>query len=199
MRIVIASGNAGKIREIRAALSEFGVEPIPQDELGIRPCPEDFPTFIENSLVKARHASGQSGLPALADDSGICVRALRGAPGVRSARFAGPDADDEANLALLLERMEGVEDRAAAYQASMVLVMSPYGPSPVIAEGYWKGSILRERRGDGGFGYDPVFLDEEAGKTGAEMSVEEKNRVSHRGEALRILVEKLRRRGIGAR
>jgi len=199
MRIVIASGNAGKIREIRAALAEFGVELIPQDELGIRSCPEDFPTFIENSLVKARHASRQSGLPALADDSGICVRALRGAPGVRSARFAGPDADDEANLALLLERMEGVEDRAAAYQASMVLVMSPYGPSPVIAEGYWKGSILRERRGDGGFGYDPVFLDEEAGKTGAEMSVEEKNRVSHRGEALRILVEKLRRRGIGAR
>jgi len=199
VRIVIASGNAGKIREIRAALAAFDVELVPQGDLAIRSCPEDFPTFIENSLVKARHASLQSGLPALADDSGICVRALGGAPGVRSARFAGPEADDEANLALLLERMEDVEDRAASYQASMVLVMSPRDPSPVIAEGYWKGRIIEGRRGDGGFGYDPVFLDEEAGKTGAEMSIEEKNRVSHRGEALGILAEKLRRRGIGSR
>ena len=195
MKIVVASGNAGKIREIRAALAGSGIELAEQGDLGIAPAAEDFPSFVENSLAKARQAAGASGLPALADDSGICVRALGGAPGVRSARYSGPEADDESNIDKLLAAMDGVEDRAAHYHASMVLVMYPDDPAPIIAEGTWRGTVLRERRGHGGFGYDPVFEDPDTGLTGAEMDVEAKNRVSHRGKALAALVGALERNG----
>ena len=195
MKTVVASGNAGKIREIRAALEGAGIELVAQDEFGIKPAPEDCLTFVENSLAKARHAARSSGLPALADDSGICVRALGGAPGVRSARYSGADADDERNIDLLLKELEGVADRAAHYHASMTFVMHPDDPAPLIAEGIWRGRIIHERRGTGGFGYDPVFLDPELGLTGAQMDIDAKNQVSHRGKALSALARAIRTDG----
>lgn len=199
MRVVIASGNAGKIREIRHALERSGLELVSQDDLGIGPADEPHGTFLENALEKARHASRQSGLPAIADDSGICVDALGGAPGVRSARYAGPEAGDEENLVLLLGEMEGKVDRRARYHATMVFVRSADDPAPVVAQGVWAGEIVHERRGTGGFGYDPVFLDPSLGKTGAEMGVDEKNSVSHRGKSLAALAGALREHGAWGR
>jgi XTP/dITP diphosphohydrolase len=190
-QIVLASNNSGKIREIAALLAPLGIEVLPQSRFGVSEADEPHPTFIENALAKARHAAVHTGLPALADDSGICVHALGGAPGVHSARFAGEPRSDERNNVHLLERLAGVHDRRAHYCCVLVLLRHGDDPQPLIAEGEWHGEILDAPRGSGGFGYDPLFLDRRCGMTGAEMALEDKNRVSHRGQALRRLVERL--------
>lgn len=193
-KLIIASGNAGKLREIAQLLSQLAIEVLPQSDFNVPEAEEPYFTFIENALAKARHASLHSGLPALADDSGICVDALQGAPGVYSARFAGDPKSDARNNAKLLEVMQGLSNRAAHYYCVMVLVRSPEDPQPLIAQGSWQGRILEAPRGDGGFGYDPLFLDDKTGKTGAELPLEIKNRISHRGHAMRDmlhLIEKL--------
>ena len=188
-RIVLASGNPGKIREISRLFADLHIEIIAQSDLGIDSPEETGETFVANALLKARHAALLSGLPAMADDSGIAVDALDGRPGVRSARYAGDGASDEENLDKLLEDMRGVSEgqRAAAFHCAAVLVFPDDTHEPLIAEGIWRGALLRERRGDGGFGYDPIFLDDSIDKTGAELSREEKNTVSHRGKAFRQL------------
>ena len=189
--LVLASNNEGKIREIRRILAPLSIEVIPQAHFGIPEIEEPHGTFIENALIKARHASVQTGLPALADDSGLCVEALEGAPGVHSARFAGEPRSDERNNDRLLELLARSENRKAHYYCVLLLLRHAHDPQPLIAEGEWHGEILRERRGTGGFGYDPLFLDPLLGRTGAELPLDEKNRVSHRGKALGLLVEKL--------
>jgi len=190
-QLVLASNNPGKIREMRAILAPLDLEVIPQSHYGVPEAEEPHGTFIENALAKARHASMHAGLPALADDSGICVDALDGAPGVRSARFAGEPQSDERNNQHLLELLTHTESRRARYYCVMVLVRHAQDPQPLIAEGEWHGEILRAPRGRGGFGYDPLFLDPLLGKTGAELPLEEKSRISHRGKALAILVDRL--------
>jgi XTP/dITP diphosphohydrolase len=191
-KIVIASNNAGKLREIGRILEPLGIEAMPQGAFGVPECPEPHVTFVENCIAKARHASAHTGLPALADDSGICVSALNGAPGVYSARFAGEPKSDQRNNEKLIESLKGQSDRRAHYYCVMVYVRYPDDPTPIIAEGAWHGEIIDTPRGDGGFGYDPYFLLPHLGLTGAEMAMEDKNAVSHRGQALRTLVEKLR-------
>ena len=187
--IVIASGNAGKIREIREALSPLGARLPSLSDLGIAQTAEPHPTFMENALAKARAAAAAASLPAIADDSGIAVAALNGAPGVLSARYS--DGGDNANNQKLLAAMQNAEDRRAFYYAAMVFVRSPDDPAPLFAEGRWHGEILRELRGEGGFGYDPLFYDPRMKKTGAQMSPAEKNKVSHRGSSLRRLTRLL--------
>lgn len=201
-RLVIASGNPGKLREIAEILAPLAIAVAPQSSFGVSEAEEPHDTFIENALAKARHASRHTGLPALADDSGICVDALAGAPGVRSARYAaGGDcelAQDERNNRKLLAALEGVEQRGAHYYCVIVMVRRADDPQPLIAEGVWSGVVLREPRGAGGFGYDPLFLLPELGLTAAELSAETKNRLSHRGKALAALAQRLRqRRGEG--
>jgi XTP/dITP diphosphohydrolase len=191
-RLVLASGNEGKLREFRRLLSPLGTEVIAQSEMDIPEAPEPHVTFVENALAKARHASALARLPALADDSGVCVRALAGAPGVQSARYAGEPRSDARNNAKLLAELAGVADRRAHYVCVLVLVRHAEDPEPVIAEGAWHGRIIDTPRGTGGFGYDPHFLDEATGLTGAEMPLAQKNLVSHRGKALRALLERLR-------
>ncbi len=191
-KLVIASNNPGKLREIERILSPLGLEALPQSVFNIPEAEEPHCTFIENCLAKARHASEHSGLPALADDSGICVAALNGAPGVYSARFAGEPKSDQRNNQKLLEALANEANRNAHYYCVIVLVRHPHDPEPLIAEGVWEGEILREPRGSAGFGYDPLFLVPQLGKTGAELDMDEKNRISHRGKALAQLVEKLR-------
>jgi XTP/dITP diphosphohydrolase len=198
-RIVMASNNPGKLREFGALLAPLGIEVLSQAKLGIGEAEEPHPTFIENALAKARHASRESGLPALADDSGICVDALGGEPGVHSARYAamaGGPRDDEANNARLLDQLRGARSRRAHYACVLVLVRSAQDPQPLIAEGNWAGEVIAERRGAGGFGYDPYFLLPELGQTAAELSAEHKNRISHRGQAMRELVAKLGSAGL---
>lgn len=190
-RIVIASNNAGKLREIAAILAPYGLELVPQAELGVGEADEPHLTFIENALAKARHAAHHTGLPALADDSGICVEALGGAPGVHSARFAGEPKSDARNNARLLELLDGKADRRAHYYAVIVLLRHADDPQPLIAEGTWQGEVLHAPRGEGGFGYDPLFLDPARGLTGAQLALAEKNRISHRGQALAALVARL--------
>jgi XTP/dITP diphosphohydrolase len=192
-RLVLASNNEGKIREIRRILAPLDIEAIPQAKLNVPEPDEPYETFIENALTKARHASVFTGLPALADDSGLSVDALNGGPGVHSARFAGAPRSDERNNDRLLELLARSENRTAHYYCVLVLMRDARDPQPLIAEGEWRGEILHERRGSGGFGYDPVFLDPLLGRSGAELPADEKNRVSHRGRALSLLVEKLRR------
>ena len=187
-KIVIATGNQGKLREIQELLSPLAIEALPQSDFNIPEADEPYFTFVENALTKARHASLHSGLPALADDSGICVDALHGAPGIYSARFAGEPKSDSRNNQKLLEALEGMEDRHAHYYCVMVLVRNPEDPQPLIAQGIWQGEILTEPRGEDGFGYDPLFLDAKTGKTGAELPMDIKNRISHRGHALRDMV-----------
>jgi XTP/dITP diphosphohydrolase len=194
-RLVVASGNRGKLREIAEILAPLGIEPIAQGELGVSEADEPFGTFVENALAKARHASAHTGLPALADDSGICVAALGGAPGVHSARFAGEPKSDDRNNALLVERLQGSADRSAHYTCVMVLVRHAQDPEPIIADGRWYGEVIETPRGAGGFGYDPYFLVPAYGRTVAELTSDEKNAVSHRGVALRRLLELLRRDG----
>lgn len=192
-RLVVASGNRGKLREIAEILAPLGIEPIAQGDLGVGEAEEPFGTFVENALAKARHASAHTGLPALADDSGICVAALGGAPGVHSARFAGEPKSDDRNNALLVERLRGQPDRSAHYTCVMVLVRHAQDPEPIIADGRWLGEVIETPRGAGGFGYDPYFLVPAYGRTVAELAPDEKNAVSHRGVALRRLLELLRR------
>lgn len=191
-KLVIASNNPGKLREIGQILEPLGFEVLPQSAFNIPEAEEPHCTFIENCLAKARHASLHSGLPALADDSGICVDALNGAPGVHSARFSGEPKSDERNNRKLIELLQNEADRGAHYYCTIVLVRHPEDPQPLIAEGLWRGEIALEPRGDGGFGYDPYFLLPELGLTAAEIPAEHKNRISHRGRALASLVEKLR-------
>lgn len=191
-KLVIASGNPGKVVEIEQMLAPLCIEVLPQRSLKISEAEEPFKTFVENALAKARHASFASGLPALADDSGICVEAMGGAPGVFSARFAGAPGSDARNNARLLELLENSENRRAHYVCLMVLVRSPDDPQPLIAEGLWHGEILRQPRGNQGFGYDPLFLDPALGRTGAELDPAQKNRVSHRGKAMAALLARLR-------
>ena len=193
--LVIASGNAGKLREIGRILAPFGIEAVPQSDYQVPDCPEPHVTFVENCLAKARHASLHSGLPALADDSGLCVDALGGAPGVQSARYAGEPKSDARNNEKLVADLQGVADRRAHYTCVMVYVRHPDDPEPVIAEGRWFGEIIDTPRGDHGFGYDPYFLVPQFGQTGAELDEDTKNSVSHRGQALRDLVGKLKALG----
>jgi XTP/dITP diphosphohydrolase len=190
-RLVLASNNEGKLREFRRLLAPLGIEVIPQAELGIAEAPEPHVTFVENALAKARHASALAGLPALADDSGVCVRALGGAPGVQSARYAGEPKSDARNNARLIAELQGVADRRAHYVCVLVLVRHAGDPEPLIAEGAWHGVIVDVPRGAGGFGYDPHFLDEASGRTGAELPLEQKNAISHRGKAMRALLGRL--------
>lgn len=192
-QIVIASGNEGKIREIARLLEPLQFAVVSQASRGV-PSPEETGTsFVENALIKARHAAKVSRLPALADDSGLCVDALDGRPGVRSARYAGPGASDADNIERLLADLSGIAEaeRGAAFHCAAVFVRDADDDAPLIAEGRWPGRILEARRGDGGFGYDPVFLDVESGRTAAEMSAAEKNARSHRGRAMRHLRDRL--------
>jgi len=188
-KLVLASGNAGKIREIAELFSDLNSEIAAQADFGIESPEETGQTFVENALLKARFAANESGLPAVADDSGIVVDALDGRPGVYSARYAGAEATDEQNVDLLLKELADVPDgeRGGGFHCAAVLAFPHDEFAPVIAEGVWRGTILRRRMGEGGFGYDPVFLDGDAQKTGAQMTRDEKNAVSHRGKAFRQL------------
>jgi XTP/dITP diphosphohydrolase len=194
-KLVIASNNPGKLREIGEILAPLGIEVMSQLAFAVSEADEPHGTFVENALAKARHAALHTGLPALADDSGICVDVLDGAPGVMSARFAGEPRSDERNNRKLVELIGHEKDRRAHYYCVIVLMRRATDPQPVIAEGEWHGEILYAPRGGGGFGYDPLFLDVTLGKTGAELTLEQKNRVSHRGKAMAGLLEKLSRAG----
>ena len=190
-RLVLASSNAGKLREFHRLLAPLGIDVVAQSALGIADADEPHVTFVENALAKARHASAHAGLPALADDSGICVRALAGAPGVQSARYAGEPKSDARNNAKLVAALAGVADRRAHYACVLTLVRHERDPEPIIAEGAWHGTVIDAPRGAGGFGYDPHFLDAATGLTAAELPLERKNELSHRGKAMRALIERL--------
>jgi len=200
-RAVLASANAGKLRELAALLAPAGFELIPQGALAIEPAAETGATFLENALLKARHAARAARIPALADDSGIEVDALGGRPGVRSARFAGEGASDAANLARLMDELSGVpeERRSARYRCVIVWVRGPDDAAPLITRGTWEGRIALAPRGSGGFGYDPVFVPAGGQRTAAELPAHEKNAVSHRGKALRALVAALEAAGVYSR
>ena len=196
-RWVLATSNRGKVAELSALLAQAGLDfgVTAQSELGVEPPPETGATFVENALLKARHAARITALPAIADDSGLVVRALGGAPGVRSARFAGEGAGDRANTAKLLEALAAPSlDRSACFYCVLVALEHPDDPAPMIVTGAWRGRIAAAPKGEGGFGYDPVFSDPASGRTAAELSAAEKNRVSHRGAAVRALVECLKNR-----
>lgn len=193
-RLVLASHNAGKLREFQALLSPFGYTVIPQGELSIPAADEPYLSFVENALAKARHASAASGLPALADDSGICAHALNGEPGIRSARYAGLSGNDAANNQKLLTALQGNTNRDAHYVCALVMVGSALDPEPLIVQTRWYGQIIDQPKGSNGFGYDPHFLLPELGKTAAELEPSEKNLISHRGQALRELIAQLQTR-----
>jgi len=193
-RVVLASGNAGKLCEMQALLAGCGFEVLPQSAFGIESPHEDGASFVDNALIKARHAARLSGLPAIADDSGLDVDALGGRPGIHSARFAGAGCNDEDNNRKLLRELAAVPAgrRRARYHCAMVFVRGADDPAPVVREGLWEGEIGFERRGGGGFGYDPLFVVAGDGRTAGEMPADEKNRVSHRAQALNALVEALK-------
>ncbi|MBC7623199.1 MAG: RdgB/HAM1 family non-canonical purine NTP pyrophosphatase [Aeromicrobium sp.] len=191
-KVVIASGNAGKLREFAALLAPFDFEAIPQAALCVSEAEEPHITFIENALVKARHASRSTGLPAMADDSGICAEALGGAPGVRSARYAGEPANDARNNQKLIAALSVHTDHRAFYYCAVVFVTHADDPHPLIATGEWHGEVIASARGEGGFGYDAHFYLPEHGCTAAELPADVKNRISHRGKAIQTLAEKLR-------
>ena len=193
-KLVLASNNAGKVREFQELLAPFHFQVIPQGELGIPAAEEPYQTFVENALAKARHASAASGLPALADDSGICAHALNGEPGVYSARYAGIDGDNAANNQKLITALQGKADRGAHYVCALVMVNSANDPEPVIVQTRWYGQVIDEARGNHGFGYDPHFFLPELGNTAAELEPPEKNLISHRGQALRELIAQLQSR-----
>jgi XTP/dITP diphosphohydrolase len=190
-RIVLASSNAAKLREISMTLHGLTWEIVPQGQLGVDATDEPHPTFVENALAKARHASACTGMPALADDSGLCVDALNGSPGVFSARFAGDDANDQNNNAELLRRLAGVTQRQAHYTCVLVAVRSIEDAEPLVVDARWYGEIAQAPRGEGGFGYDPLFYVSDLGVTAAELDPAQKNRISHRGLALSTLAERL--------
>ena len=190
-KVVMATGNTGKIREIQSLLADIDIEIVPQADFGIQDADETGTTFEENAIIKARHAAAATGLAAIADDSGLVVDALDGRPGVYSARYAGPGASDDDNIDKLLAELEGVDNRAAAFHCAACYV-SDADAEPLLTHGTWRGEILNERRGDGGFGYDPVFVDPASGQASAELAAADKNARSHRGQAIRALVELLR-------
>jgi XTP/dITP diphosphohydrolase len=192
-RLVIASNNRGKIVELGALLAPLNLTLVAQGELGVSEAEEPAVTFVENAIIKARHASKITGLPALADDSGLAVDALKGRPGVRSARFAGEDATDQENVDALLAALEGVapEDRSAQFHCVLVYLRYADDPTPIICHGCWPGRVLEQPQGDGGFGYDPVFLAPETNTSAAELTREEKAHISHRGRALALLLDQL--------
>jgi len=193
VKIVLATSNRGKLAEMQPLLADVGFDLITQGELGVTDAIEDGHTFVENALIKARHAAAVTGLPAIADDSGLIVDALNGAPGLISAHYAGVHGDAQGNIRKLLGELAGVpaEQRSARFYSLIVLLRHAGDPQPLIAEGVWHGRILEAPRGDGGFGYDPIFFDPELGLGAAELAPEVKNRVSHRGRALSQLREKL--------
>ncbi len=195
-KLVLASGNAGKLREFGQLLAPFDFEVLPQSAFAVPEADEPHITFVENAIAKARHAAQLTGLPALADDSGLCVSALGGAPGVFSARYAQSSPDepksDQRNNAKLITDLAGIADRRAHYVAVLVLMRHADDPQPIVTEGEWHGQIIDTPRGEGGFGYDPYVLIPELGKTVAELPHEEKNRRSHRGQALAQLLARLR-------
>ena len=193
-KVVLATGNAGKVRELASLLNDFGLNVVAQTELGVDSVEETGLTFIENAIIKARHAAKVTGLPALADDSGLAVDVLGGAPGIYSARFSGVDASDQQNLEKLLEELQDVPDdkRQAQFHCVLVYMRHADDPTPLVCHGSWQGVITRERAGSGGFGYDPIFFVPSLGKTAAELTREEKSAISHRGQALKLLLEALR-------
>jgi XTP/dITP diphosphohydrolase len=193
-KLVLASNNAGKVREFQELLAPFHFQVIPQGELGIPSAEEPHHTFVENALAKARHASAASGLPALADDSGICAHALDGAPGVYSARYAVIDGDSAANNQKLIAALQGKADRGAHYVCALVMVHSANDPEPLIVQTRWYGQIVDDAKGEYGFGYDPHFFLPELGSTAAQLEPSEKNLISHRGQALRELIAELQSR-----
>lgn len=195
-RIVLASGNAGKIRELTELLGPIGLEVLPQSHWQVEECEETGLTFVENAILKARNAARLTGLPALADDSGIEVDHLRGQPGIYSARYSGPEGDDRQNNEKLLAALQGVplQRRTARFRCVMAFLAHANDPSPILADGTWEGLIAEEPAGGGGFGYDPVFYLPEYGCTSAELPDGEKNRLSHRGQAVRTMTERLRQR-----
>lgn len=190
-RLVLASNNPKKAIEMTALLAPLGIEVVPQSAFDIPEADEPHHTFVENALAKARHASARAGLPAVADDSGLCVMALGGAPGVQSARYAGEPKSDARNNALLLERLDGVADRSAFFYSVVVLVRHADDPRPLIADGEWHGTILDAPRGEAGFGYDPLFYVPQMNQTAAELDAKLKNTLSHRGAAMRHLLTRL--------
>jgi XTP/dITP diphosphohydrolase len=191
-RLILASNNKGKLKEFNELLSTVGFDVRAQGEFDVPEADEPFHTFVENALQKARHASRLTGLPALADDSGVCVNALGGAPGVYSARFAGEPKSDARNNEKMIAELARHQDKSAYYYCVLVFVRHPDDPQPIIADGRWNGVMVDTPRGDGGFGYDPYFYIPALGKCAAELSADEKNALSHRGQALRALVEKLK-------
>ncbi len=193
-KLVLASNNTGKVREFQELLAPFHFQIIPQGELGIPSAEEPHHTFVENALAKARHASAASGLPALADDSGICAHALNGEPGVYSARYAGIEGDNAANNQKLIAALQGKTDRGAHYVCALVMVNSVNDPEPIIVQTRWYGQVIDEGKGTHGFGYDPHFFLPELGNTAAELEPSEKNLISHRGQALRELIAQLQSR-----
>ncbi len=190
--VVLASNNAGKLAEFSSLLAPLGLALRKQSELGISEAEEPHVTFVENALAKARHVAQLSGMPALADDSGVCVPALGGAPGVLSARYAGEPKSDASNNQKLIHDLSTHEDKSAYYYCVLVYLRHAQDPQPVIAEGRWDGEIIASPRGENGFGYDPHFWIAALNKTAAELSAEEKNQLSHRGQALRALIAKWR-------
>ena len=193
-KVVLATGNAGKVRELAHLLADFGLDVVAQTELGVESAEETGLTFIENAILKARHAAAETGLPAIADDSGLAVDFLGGAPGIYSARYAGVDASDQQNLDKLLVALKDVPQgqRAAQFHCVLVYMRHAEDPTPLVCHGSWPGIIAREAAGSGGFGYDPIFFVPTEGKTAAELSREEKSAISHRGRALKLLLEALR-------
>lgn len=190
-KLVLASGNKGKLREFNALFGRRSIEVIPQTALNVKEADEPFDTFVENALAKARNAARQTGLPAMADDSGITAEALNGEPGVKSARYAGEHGNDADNNAKLVKALVGHADRRAHYTCVLVAVKSAKDPEPIIVDARWDGEVVDDPRGTGGFGYDPHFYVPDFGRTAAELTAEEKNDVSHRGRAMRMMLEEL--------
>ena len=191
-KIVLASGNPGKVKEFANLFAEQQVSVVPQKELGVKEVPETGTTFVENAIIKARHAAKQTGLPAIADDSGLVVNALGGAPGIYSARFAGEQASDSDNIELLLSRLGNEADRRAHFMCTLVFMRHADDPVPLISQGHWHGVITSQMTGHGGFGYDPVFYVPSQECTAAEMDGKKKNAISHRGQAMTFLLQQMR-------
>ncbi|MGK7246802.1 XTP/dITP diphosphatase [Buttiauxella agrestis] len=193
-KVVLATGNAGKVRELADLLGNFGLDVVAQTELGVESAEETGLTFIENAILKARHAAHITGLPAIADDSGLAVDVLGGAPGIYSARYAGLEASDQQNLEKLLATLKDVPDeqRKARFHCVLVYMRHAEDPTPLVCHGSWEGQITREAAGQGGFGYDPIFFVPSEGKTAAELTRDEKRAISHRGQALKLLLEAMK-------
>ncbi len=196
--ILLASGNKGKVKELKEMLAPFGLNVVPQSNFEVEEVPETGTTFIENAIIKARHAAKVTGLPCIADDSGLEVAALKGAPGIYSARFAGPDATDGTNIDKLLEALKDVPEgqRQARFVCVLVFMRHADDPTPIICQGFWEGEITTELSGDNGFGYDPVFFVTEKGCTSAQLSPEQKHQLSHRGQALKQLLAQIENAGV---